>query len=205
MIFFIFNDVNEETQNVIKSTAMLQIGNFTTLSSLEEYTSVRDSMKPLEVLDWQSWLLDFHVVIIFLKNKKERRLMCHRSHCSIPVIIRGINMAKINESITDWLYQSLMVRLGKDWSQDALIVKFRNDLERFFWNYYKLYSGTKGKWGLDLLRYYKNCPWCRSSDLKQENFKTPDWTWRRHCGREGFILSCQNCGRIIDESLINVS
>jgi hypothetical protein len=43
---------------------------------------------------------------------------------------------------------------------------------------------------------HKSCPKCetQSENLYWINFKSPEWTWQKLCGRAGYLSLCPKCG-----------
>lgn len=52
----------------------------------------------------------------------------------------------------------------------------------------------------DVYKLNNVCPDCEGR-LYQINFKSPSWTWRELCGRQGRLIICLDCPRQVDFTL----
>ncbi len=54
---------------------------------------------------------------------------------------------------------------------------------------------------------HRPCPLCKkpSEELQWIYFKSPDWTWKRLCGRAGPMSICPDCGCIVEFKIFMMS
>lgn len=122
-----------------------------------------------------------------LDNKDHREvLVTEESRSSIDKAFEEAKQAAIKSKIKERQER-------EEWYKEESL-KYQDHDPVVFFPWADVYNNT-ADFKTDISNKDIACPNCGKSikDLKVIYFRSPDWTWKEMCGREGWLVICEDC------------